>query len=454
MAEERRAEALGELESARASFEALRPSLSVMEARLEDAITDKHALEQQVAEREGVVASLRRSVVALEQAKVKLAEDLEAATSVVQLSMIEYGRVAQMEEELEGLRVALTSAEARLAEVQSSREALEVSYQALEKELETVATLQTGDVEELSSVKDELAFASSRIAEVCAVFPAYRCINSLIVSSTQLDTLCAEAQQNLGAAQQDVAVLTSRLSTTEADLLQARIALDTSASTLATVQQQLDEQVAAGQRHEEETVALWERLNSASADLTAAREDSCHRTAQLEEELNSARSQLADTLQAMDANEQGARAEMDEVTHRLEHLTAEKNSLSVALSQAQDDVAGLKVQLEDSSRGSAQVVLLETQLHEAQREIEGLGELVQSERDALKVQKEAVGKVESARDAAMRENKTLRQLARGAEAEVEGLKNENARELIRASPLVIFADIALLFRPRQGRCCP
>lgn len=130
----------------------------------------------------------------------------------------------------------------------------------------------------------------------------------------------------------------------------------------------------------------------------------------------------------MDANEQGWRVEMDEVTRRLEHLNAEKNELFAALSQAQDDVAGLKAKLEDSSRGSAQVELLETQLHEAQREIEGLGELVQSERDALKVQKEAVGKVESAKDAAMRENKTLRALARGAEGEVEALKGENARK--------------------------
>lgn len=173
----------------------------------------------------------------------------------------------------------------------------------------------------------------------------------------------------------------------------------------------------------------------ASFDLTAAQEESRQHVAQLEKELDVARSELADALQAMDANEQGARAKMDEVTRRLEHLSAEKDELSAALTQAQSDVAGLRAQLEDSSRGSAQIELLETQLHEAQREIEGLGELVQSERDALKVSNEAVGKVESARDAAMRENKTLRALARGAEGEVEALKGENTRELLRFASL-------------------
>lgn len=168
--EERHAEALGELESARASFEALRPSLSIMEARLEDAITEKHALEQQVVEKEDVVANLRRSVLTLEEAKIKLARDLEAATNVVQSSSVDAGKSAEMEEELEGLRASLAAAEGKFAEAQASREVLEAShaaeYEALEKELEIVVSSQTGDEEELTRVKGELASASTRTTEV------------------------------------------------------------------------------------------------------------------------------------------------------------------------------------------------------------------------------------------------------------------------------------------------
>lgn len=192
--EERHAEALGELESARASFEALRPSLSIMEARLEDTITEKHALEQRVAEKEDAVSNLRRSAATLEEARIKLAQDLEAATSVIESSSFDAGRSAEMETELVGLRASLATVEDKLARAQASREALEASHaaehEALAKELELVASSQTGDDEELARVKGELNSASTRIAEVS---PNHSCAMMTVLTSalrTARHSLC------------------------------------------------------------------------------------------------------------------------------------------------------------------------------------------------------------------------------------------------------------------------
>lgn len=237
-----------------------------------------------------------------------------------------------------------------------------------------------------------------------------------------------ESQQALDLAQHNLADLTARSSSAEADLIEARAAAESSSSALVVVQQQLDEQIAPTRHHEEEVAAVQQRLDSTSAELVAAHNESRERITQLEEDLDATRSELADAMQAMEASEQAARMEIDDATQRLEQLSAEKAEVTSALSQAQEDLAAAQVGAEDSSRSQAKLELLETQLHDAQREIEGLGELVQVEREAVRSQKEVVGKVESARDAAMRENKTLRALVRSTEAEGEALKGENARE--------------------------
>lgn len=175
-------------------------------------------------------------------------------------------------------------------------------------------------------------------------------------------------------------------------------------------------------------------MDSTSAELATAQHEAQARIAQLEQDLSEA-------LQAMDTSEQASRVELDDATRRLEQVSAEKAELSAALRKAQAEAAAFDARLQDSSRETAQLEMLESQLHSAQREIEGLGELVSAEQEALKSQKEAVFKAESARDAAMRENKTLRALARSGEAEVEALKGENSRESIDA--LVIVSTLTL-----------
>lgn len=214
--------------------------------------------------------------------------------------------------------------------------------------------------------------------------------------------------------------LLMRLDATTDHLEQATTVAGATEASRAELQQRLEnlEQDHAGRQ--EEIQGVRAELDSTVADLAAAREQLdafAENAGQADEQLRNALVQRSLAIQQFenDKNE----------------LEAQLHDARIALQEVQDK----------SQQDSSRVHRLEIEVQDVRQEIERLNEVVRSERETLDATKatmegelegerQGVEKAKAALEAAMRENKTLRSLARGAEADIEAYKNEISRELL------------------------
>ncbi|KAM0789726.1 hypothetical protein ACM66B_006583 [Microbotryomycetes sp. NB124-2] len=328
LAHQRHADIVGELEFAKSSFEALRPSLSAMEGRLEDSAQEQATLRTLLGDKEALVQELEQKLT------------MEGKSQ----------NVEALQRELE----ALTSARTETDELHAQ----EISR--LELQLDELSKSRDGMRSELDTVKAELGTARTKLTDT-------------------------EQQAN---------DLHAALSLAKVELV--------SSPSLAEVEQR-DAKIAS-----------------------------------LENDLKIARTDLTEVLDALDAQERAARAELDDLARETEALSVDKERLSIELDRAQKEVADMENRLESLALQAKETDLVEEQLRDAQVEIHNLTRQLEQERqetdkardqidEAVRVERDALVKVQAALDAAMRENKTLRSLARTAESDVEALKAEITR---------------------------
>lgn len=204
-----------------------------------------------------------------------------------------------------------------------------------------------------------------------------------------------------------------------ADLDQANADVHATRSSHARAEQSFKELEQDHAGRKEEIVGLKAQLDEALADLTAMRRE------------------FDAFVDKAGGNDEQLQAVMHEHALIARQLEDEKADLSSQLQTAQHELQAVQ---DKTQQDLTRLQSFEDQLHGAQREIEGLNELVQSERETLSTTKatleaeleserQGVEKAKAALEAAMRENKTLRSLARGAEANLEAYKSEKNREL-------------------------
>ncbi|KAK4056432.1 hypothetical protein OIO90_002575 [Microbotryomycetes sp. JL221] len=430
------------------AFNNLKLELQSANARLEQLENQlKTALDER-ATSEDDLAEAREIVMEAEQRESKMQQqldDLIASKSQLESEMESKRHEIQqlehhsndIEHELEQVQSQLEIAIQRHADISSELESSKASFEALRPTLNAMEGRLEDFAQEKSSLRSLVAEKEEQIQQ----------FEKEMKNRNSVEQETTEVFKEVEGLRQANVELENRLQATQAQFEQQVSELTTSrdeatakVDSLNSVVASLGEQLA---QVDTQTNSLQAALDIAKQELADAPTQQAFNVAQqtietLQSDLSQARTDLHEVLEALDVQEQAARAELDDLTQTLKAVVSEKDRLSIELREAQVLVQQMDDKVQQFASTNEVVDSLQRTLEQTRHEMNNLVVQLDQERnkveraqketqELVEVEREAVARVQAALDAAMRENKTLRSLARTAESDVEVLKSEMSK---------------------------
>lgn len=230
-----------------------------------------------------------------------------------------------------------------------------------------------------------------------------------------------EVKASLDDSEPALSDLSTRLSTSEHDVFEARQAADAIVASFAELQAQAAESLEIRDRLEAKLQEVDSLYQTASVDLdqaAAASTGSAQRIVELEEHLGRLESELAEVREALDTSEHALSEEVEQLGSLTARLQDDKAHLAFELAASRHQLVALQAQVANDEQTGAQVEEIEQVLEQSRQEAAKLEKTLQSERAAAAKAKAVAEELSS------REIQTLRRLARTSDAEIEALKQD------------------------------